>query len=96
MVDASTASNVLNYSIVSAEGNKKFGTRDDVVTRMRTATPSADAAGRYQLTTRKKLIPEGTFSSRVTGIKDTFGRLLDGDRDSNPGGRHGVDHQGWF
>ncbi len=84
-IDAITAANVTNYSIVSAGRDRKFGTRDDIVTRLRAASPGADGRT-IQLSTLKKLVLSRPMQLRANGLKDTFGRLLDGDRDGNPGG----------
>ena len=70
---------------MAAGKDKKFGTRDDIVTRLRSASPGANGRT-IRLTTLKKLVPAGALQLRATGLKDSLGRLLDGDHDGNPGG----------
>src|SRR5262249_8913205 len=75
-----------NYRLAATGRDKKFGTRDDVATKLKAVV--YDRA-RHSVT----LFPRGrvvlTKALRLTlnaaGLKDDYGRPLDGDRDGVPG-----------
>ncbi len=89
-LDRTRAANLANYRLVTPGRDKKFGTRDDKVVALLSATydPTArtvtlvlgkklTAAGLYQLTV------DGTSAS---GITDVAGNLLDGNHDGGVSG----------
>jgi hypothetical protein len=88
---AGPAGQLANYRLVAAGRDRRFGTRDDVATRLKSAR--YDAATRtVTLTPRARLVL--TKAQRLTilaaGLTDTLGRPIDGDRDGRPGGDAGA------
>lgn len=87
-LDPALARNKLNYQIISSFGRDKLpGTRDDV--KLAIASVSYNAASKsVTIIPVSKFIPgsKATFLVRAMGLKDTFGRLVDGNRDGNAGG----------
>jgi Calx-beta domain len=89
-IDWSRARSLANYRLVSAGHDRKFGTRDDKVVRLRGATftevsrlITLTAAGRsLALGTAMRL----TLNCSINGLLDLSGRPIDGDRDGLPGG----------
>ena len=72
-LDPASVSNLANYSLVSAGKDKKFGTKDDVKTALKSLTYSAGQTG-ITLTLAKGLIPTGTLQFQISGLRDTHGR----------------------
>src|SRR5207237_6851563 len=86
-LDASAASNVGAYRLVTAGRDKKFGTKDDKVIRLASASYN-DATHAVRLTPRTALPKAQTLQLRAlsSALRDTFGRPIDGDHDAQPGG----------
>ena len=89
-LDSVRASSLSNYRLVTAGRDKKFGTRDDQVVRLRgavynmgseTITLSA-RGGKLSLAKPLRL----TLKGSADGVLDRTGRPIDGDRDGRPGG----------
>ncbi|QEH37901.1 CotH protein [Aquisphaera giovannonii] len=85
-----TATNVDAYRLVQAGRDRKFGTKDDVVVRLRSAT--LDGSGTHViLAARKKLQANRKYQLQVSGsgataLTDAAGNALDGDGDALAGG----------
>jgi hypothetical protein len=92
-VDPTRAKNLKNYVLVNAGKDRKLGTKDDVkvaikkatynaTTRTVTLTPSGPAAYNiaYQLTVQA--------TNQATGLIDSRGKLIDGNKDGKPGGNY--------
>lgn len=75
------------YRVVSAGRDRRFGTRDDVVIRLRPAAFDP-ATGLLTLTPRRPLPTRQPYQLTIpdTGFADTSGNRLDGDADGRPGG----------
>ena len=83
-LDPGTASNTTSYRLISAPGrDKKYGTKDDVVIRFRAANY---ADGSVTLTPAGKPVKNGVYQFRAVGLRDRFGRSIDGDADGALGG----------
>ena len=90
-VDPASAQDASAYWIVLPGRDRRFGNRDDRRVRIRAASYNSTAD-------TVTLTPKGLLSSRMamqvvvsgsstsSGIKDIWGRLIDGDRDGQPGG----------
>jgi cyclophilin family peptidyl-prolyl cis-trans isomerase len=77
-LNALIASNPAIFTIVTAGRDKKFGTRDDVVTRFKVASYSGN---QITLTPAKRLVLAKTSQLRVLGLRDVYGRAIS----NNPG-----------
>jgi uncharacterized repeat protein (TIGR01451 family) len=91
-LDFARAANLANYRLVTAGRDKKFGTRDDVVVVLRSATYNA-IARTVTLLPRKKLTVSVPYRLTVdgasaSGVADRAGNLLDGDRDGRVSGSY--------
>ena len=86
-VDAAAASNLANYRLAAAGRDKRFGTKDDKVTKLKKALYDA-ALDTITLSTRGKLsrVPAKMLTIYATNLLDSTGRRLDGDHDGEPGG----------
>jgi hypothetical protein len=89
-LDSARASSLSNYKLVTAGRDKKFGTSDDKVIRLRSAAYDAGTetitlsarGGKLSLLKPLRLIVRGSAG----GVTDLTGRPIDGDRDGLPGG----------
>ncbi|WP_165229424.1 tandem-95 repeat protein [Aquisphaera insulae] len=87
---ASLATGLGAYRLVQAGRDKKFGTRDDVVVKLKSA--SIAASGTQVVLTAKKKLQAGkpyqltVVGTGAAGLNDLSGNLLDGDGDGHPGG----------
>ena len=89
-LDSGTATNRATYRLVMAGKDRKFGTKDDVVVALKSATYDA-SKNTVRLTTRKPLNLTGTgVRLTVSGLKDAQGRTIDGNRDGLPGGDYAA------
>ena len=89
-MDPTTAQDLRNYRFVAPGPDRRFGTRDDRMVRLRSA--------RYDRSSRSvMLIPRCRLPRNLPlriivngigapGVADVAGNLLDGDRDGHPGG----------
>ncbi len=88
-LDAATASSVTNYAISAAAGrDRRFGTADDVLVRLASASYDRDQRT-VRLTPRKStfpLRPRPQLRVRSGGVLDARSRPIDGNRDGRPGG----------
>jgi hypothetical protein len=90
IVDSIRASSLSNYRLVTAGNDKKFGTRDDKVVRLRGASYDADkhtitlTARNGKLSVAKPL--RLTVKGSADGVLDLTGRPIDGDGDGQAGG----------
>ena len=86
-LDAASAQDVAAYRLVTAGRDKKFGTRDDKVIRLASATYNASSHA-VTLTPRAALPKGQMLQLRAFGsaLRDSSGRPIDGDRDNQPGG----------
>jgi RHS repeat-associated protein len=86
-LDPGSATVLANYRLGTAGKDKKFGTKDDVLTMFATATYDA-ALHTVTLKPKGKLVFTKPLQIRVNfgGLRDAFGRLIDGDRNGVPGG----------
>ncbi len=93
-LDAASAKLPSNYAIFMRAGRDGvFGTADDApMTRFRRVSYDA-ATNSVTLTPATPFALRGRALARVriTGLKDTRGRLIDGNRDGNPGGDLNID-----
>jgi hypothetical protein len=84
-LDLPDAQKLANYRLATPGRDKRYGTKDDVVTRL--ASVSYDASTRTVT-----LKPKGRFGSgrglrlTIANLRDRLGRPVDGDRDGTPGG----------
>ncbi|WP_406694092.1 hypothetical protein V5E97_23895 [Singulisphaera sp. Ch08] len=87
-VDGATARTLANYSITAAGRDRKFGTRDDVVTRLTAVTydPGTRTAILTPRNSTLALKPRPQFRVRSGGLLDSLRRPIDGNRDGSPGG----------
>ncbi|MBX6313982.1 MAG: DUF11 domain-containing protein, partial [Isosphaeraceae bacterium] len=89
-LDPARAANLANYRLVAAGRDRRFGTRDDLVIGLRSA--SYDPAARaVTLSPNRRLSLFQTFQLTAIGtgprgLTDRAGNLLDGDGDGRPGG----------
>lgn len=89
-LDSVRASDPANYTVVNAGGDRRLGTRDDVVVPL--ASASYDAAGRsVTLLLAQRLYLYGRHQVRIVASGprapiDLAGNFLDGDADDRPGG----------
>jgi hypothetical protein len=76
-----------NYRLAAAGRDRRFGTRDDVRIRLRSAVYNP-AARSVTLIPAGRVILNRTLQLRLnaSGLVDAFGRPLDGDRDGRAGG----------
>ena len=74
-IDPTTVTSLLNYSLVAAGKDKKFGTKDDVKTAFKTVTYDA-SRNVITLNTAKGVVPTGVMQFQVTGLKDSHGRAV--------------------
>jgi hypothetical protein len=88
-LDPASAGSASNYLLIGAGRDGRFGTKDDRVIRLRsvgydavTRTATLNCANRLALRARYQLIAKGSAG----GIRDTAGRLLDGNADGKSGG----------
>lgn len=84
----STVPNLASYRLVAAGRDKRYGTKDDVVTILRSATYDP-AARTITLRPRKKSAlstPAPLQLTIASGVLDRLNRSLDGNRDGRPGG----------
>ena len=72
-LNALIAANPAIFTIVAAGRDKKYGTRDDVVTRFKAATYSGN---QITLTPAKRLILAKTSQLRVAGLRDNHNRAV--------------------
>ena len=72
-LNALSASNPAIFTIVAAGRDKKYGTRDDVVTRFKAAAYSSN---QITLTPAKRLILAKTSQLRVAGLRDNHNRAV--------------------
>ncbi len=91
-LDPTRAAILANYRLVTAGRDKKFGTKDDKVVALRSATYNA-ATRSVTLLPRKKLSLGVKYRITVDGtsahgIVDLAGTLLDGDRDGRASGNY--------
>jgi cyclophilin family peptidyl-prolyl cis-trans isomerase len=87
-LNATTASRLSNFQIISSAGrDKRFGTKDDVLFKV--------ASVKYNASTRTiTIVPSGRlivsatglFTIRAIGLTDSLGRAIDGNRDGVAGG----------
>jgi uncharacterized repeat protein (TIGR01451 family) len=86
-VNAALAQNLEMYRLTTAGRDRKFNTPDDVVVALSSATYDAQKRT-ITLRTRKSLARTVTHELRVNGnsLRDSLGRLIDGDGDGLPGG----------
>jgi hypothetical protein len=89
-LDPVRAANLVNYRLVTAGRDKRFGTRDDKVVVLRSATydPKAHTV---TLVPQKKITAPGQYRLTVDGtsaggITDRVGNLLDGNGDGRVSG----------
>ena len=86
-LDPITAGNKANYQIISNAGRDKIvGTKDDVL--MKIASVTYDVATRTVkiVPLSKFIVPaKSPYLVRAVVLKDTAGRLVDGNRDNTPG-----------
>jgi RHS repeat-associated protein len=100
-IDAGRATNLANYEIRNAGKDKKFGTRDDQVininpknVKQRSTLAYNAAANTVTLTLKQALAASTPYRVTVkssdpgTGLIDSTGRLIDGDRDGQAGGNY--------
>ena len=91
VLDVARAQNLKNYTLVSAGRDGKLGTRDDVKVTLKKAVYNS-VAHTVTLTMSGKLasnIPcqlTVLASNQATGLIDSRGKLIDGNRDGIPGG----------
>jgi uncharacterized repeat protein (TIGR01451 family) len=88
------ATNLANYRLVTAGRDKKFGTKDDKVVALRSATYNPTTRT-VTLVPRKKLAVAVKYSLTVDGttahgLTDRAGNLLDGNRDGRASGNYVV------
>ncbi|MDB5348917.1 MAG: hypothetical protein JWN86_164 [Planctomycetota bacterium] len=90
-IDAAAARLILNYRLVSAGRDKKFGTKDDIVTKLKSAgyNPTARTV---TLTPKNRLVrgQAQRLTINAAGLIDASGRQLDGNRDGQPGGDYAA------
>jgi cyclophilin family peptidyl-prolyl cis-trans isomerase len=72
-INPATAVNAGFFTLVAAGRDKKFGTRDDVITRFRSAIYDGS---KITLVPAKRLVLSGTSQLRVVGVRDLFDRPL--------------------
>ena len=86
-LDSGSAVALGNYRLGTAGKDKKFGTKDDVLTKFSKATYDS-RLHTVTLTPRKSLVFTKPLQIRVNfgGLRDSSGRLIDGDDDGVPGG----------
>ena len=87
VLNSSTVKKLSNYRLYSAGRDRKFGTKDDVVTALKSATFDSK---KKLLTIRTKtalnLSQPLQLKIKNGGLKDSFGRSIDGDRNGTVGG----------
>jgi hypothetical protein len=86
------AAMLANYRLVTAGRDKKFGTKDDKIIVLRSATYSV-ATHKVALLPRKKLAAAVKYRLTVngtsaSGVEDRAGNLLDGDHDGCVSGNY--------
>jgi hypothetical protein len=91
-LDPARAASLANYRLVTAGRDKKFGTRDDKVVALRSASYNPTART-VTLLPRKKLSASIQYRLMVNGtsaggVTDSAGNLLDGDRDGRVSGNY--------
>ena len=84
-LDVASAVNLSNFRLVTAGRDKKFGTKDDKVIALRSATYNP-ITHKVTLVPRKKLAIATKYRLTVngttaSGVEDLAGNLLDGDGD---------------
>jgi hypothetical protein len=84
-LDATTARNLANFRLASAGRDKKFGTKDDKLIKLRSANFDATIS-QITLIPRGRLNVSQPLQLTITGLADSLGRLFDGDRNGQPGG----------
>jgi uncharacterized repeat protein (TIGR01451 family) len=93
-LDLARASTLANYRLVTAGRDKKFGTKDDKVVALRSATYNS-TTHTVTLLPRKKLTVSVAYRLTVngtsaSGVADRAGNLLDGDHDGRVSGNYVV------
>jgi hypothetical protein len=91
-LDPARAALVANYRLVTAGRDKKFGTKDDKIIVLRSATYNV-ATRSVTLLPRKKLAAAVKYRLTVngtsaSGVEDRAGNLLDGDHDGRVSGNY--------
>jgi hypothetical protein len=93
-LEASRATNLANYAVVSPGRDGRYGTRDDVTIPISSATYDPTSASvtlrmGQQLDTHKtyRLTVSGTAPGGLTGLTGVY---LDGNRDNQPGGNYSA------
>ncbi len=89
-LDRTRAASLANYRLVTPGRDKRFGTRDDKVVALLSATYDSTART-VTLVLRKKLTVSGQYQLTVDGtsaggVADLVGNLLDGDHDGRVSG----------
>jgi hypothetical protein len=85
-IDAAGAGRATNYRVVAAGRDKKFGTKDDVATKLKSVVYDR-ARHLVTLSLRGRVVLTKTLrlTLRAAGLTDVDGRPLDGDGDGVPG-----------
>ena len=87
-LDATSANRLSNFQIISSAGkDKKFGTKDDVLFKVASVKYNA-ATKTITIVPSGKLIVSATglYTIRASGLTDSLGRAIDGNRDGLAGG----------
>src|SRR5262249_34155854 len=81
----SSAKNLSNYRLAAAGKDKKFGTKDDVVTKLKSAAYDSHTRTVTLIPAARKLPQSPALQLRIkaTGVVDAMGRPIDGNHDGN-------------
>ncbi|MFO0907349.1 MAG: Calx-beta domain-containing protein [Isosphaeraceae bacterium] len=87
-IDSTRAQQLANYKLAAAGRDRRYDTRDDVITRFRSASYNATARTVTLTPVNRTIALTSPLQLRVIagGLTDTLGRALDGNHDGAPGG----------